>query len=399
MKVVERVRFGGRGQGSLIRYEGSDVWYSAYCVRGKEHRESTRTDDLRQAKRVHRQLLDKIAADRQGLKKFLSPVDRGLRVGEVLDWLAGDYRLRHKESPQFKSHLKPVRAHFDDWLVIDLMDESIDAYIEERLEADKVAATINRETQILGQALRLALKRRRIPSMPSIRHLPENNARQGFFELPEFEMLVAALPDYLKDFTRFAYLTGWRKGEIISLRWADVDGDGGAIRLRPEASKNGKGRTVVLDGELDALIQRRWKARLIERDGKPHVTDLVFHRDGEPVGDFRKAWVTACFEAGLVERVLDESDQPMLDEYGKPKLRPSKLFHDLRRTAARNMVRAGVPERVAMEIIGHRTRSMFDRYNIVSEDDLRLAAQKTNLYVDTLPTTRASVALPRDGSR
>src|SRR5206468_10552470 len=97
----------------------------------------------------------------------LTPVDRGLHVGEVLDWLAADYRLRDKESPQLNSHLKPIRAHFGDWLVIDLMDESIDAYIEERQEDDKAAATINRETQILGQALRLALKRRRIPSMPS----------------------------------------------------------------------------------------------------------------------------------------------------------------------------------------------------------------------------------------
>ncbi len=396
MKVVERVRYGGRGQGSLIRYESSDIWYSAYCVRGKEHRESTRTQDIRQARRVHRQLLDKVAADRQGLKKFLSPVERGLRVGEILDWLAADYRLRDKESAQFKSHLKPIRAHFDDWLVIDLMDESVDAYIEERLEADKAAATINRETQILGQALRLALKRRRIPSTPSIRQLPENNTRQGFFERPEFEALVTALPDYLKDFTRFAYLTGWRKGEIISLWWADVDRDGGAIRLRPEASKNGRGRIVALDGELEALIERRWKARLFERDGKPHVTDLVFHRDGEPVGDFRKAWATACFEAGLVEAVFDDNGRPSLDENGKPKQRPSKLFHDLRRTAARNMVRAGVPERVAMEIIGHRTRSMFDRYNIVSEEDLRLAAQKTALYVETLPTTRTGVILPRN---
>jgi integrase len=133
-----------------------------------------------------------------------------------------------------------------------------------------------------------------------------------------------------------------------------VDRDAGAIRLRPEAAKTGRGRTVMLEGDLAELIDRRWEAR------------LVFHRDGEPVGDFRKAWNTACHTAGVAD----------------------KLFHDLRRTAARNMVRAGVPERVAMAVTGHVTRAMFDRYNIVSEHDLRLAAQKTTMYVDTLPTTR-----------
>src|SRR4029453_14779300 len=100
---------------------------------------------------------------------------------------------------------------------------------------------------------------------------------------------------------------------------------------------------------------------------------LVFHRAGRPIVDYRKAWLTACVTAGLAQPKLDAQGRPVLDRQGGPRMVAPKLVHDLRRTAARNLVRAGVPERVAMAVTGHKTRAMFDRYNIVSEEDLRAA--------------------------
>jgi len=130
----------------------------------------------------------------------------------------------------------------------------------------------------------------------------------------------------------------------------------------------------------------------------------VFHRDGKTIRDFRRAWSRACYDAGLpcvIHYKRDANGNFVLHtkgpEKGKPvidKIVAKALFHDLRRTAVRNMVRAGVPERVAMEISGHRTRSIFDRYNIVSEDDLRDALRKTQAHVESLPTKQTVVILP-----
>jgi integrase len=136
------------------------------------------------------------------------------------------------------------------------------------------------------------------------------------------------------------------------------------IRLRPEHSKNGRGRTVAIEGDLRALIERRWQARRIKaKDGSVRVADLVFHRCGRPVGDFRKAWAAACVAAGLY-RVGGVNDD------GTEKRIPTRLFHDLRRSGVRNMVRAGVRERVAMEI-------------------------RTMEYVHAQPSQSNVVALPR----
>ena len=126
----------------------------------------------------------------------------------------------------------------------------------------KAPATVNCSTQLLAQAFKLSIQRLHLSSAPVIRHLPEaGNARQGFFNETEFRSVIEHLPDYVKDFALFAYLTGWRKGEITSLKWADVDEE--IVRLRPEYSKNRQGRTVPLVGELAEVICRRKMARQV----------------------------------------------------------------------------------------------------------------------------------------
>jgi len=148
----------------------------------------------------------------------------------------------------------------------------VDRYIEAKLAEDYMPASVNRQTGLLAQALRLAHRRGTLASVLAVRRLPERNARQGFLERVDLDQVVAALPEYLQDLVRFAYLTAWRRGELVSLRWSDVDRDGGVIRLRPEHSKNGRGRTVAIEGDLCAIVERRWQARQVKNgDGSVRI--------------------------------------------------------------------------------------------------------------------------------
>jgi integrase len=158
----------------------------------------------------------------------------------------------------------------------------------------------------------------------------------------------------------FAYKTGWRKSEITGLKWTDADLKNWTVRLNAGETKNEKGRIVYLDSELQEILADLWQSR--KASGK--LTEYVFmNTDGtDRIKKFDTAWTTACKRVGI----------------------PGKLFHDLRRTSIRNMVRAGTPEVVAMKISGHRTRSVFDRYNIVSEEDLKQAAMRQEEYLNSV---------------
>jgi len=229
-----------------------------------------------------------------------------------------------------------------------------------------------------------------------IRHLPERNVRQGFFEKAEFEVVIAHLPEYLQDFSRFGFVCAWRKGQIASLTWADVDRNTGVIVARAEHVKNGRPHKIVLEAELAEIIERRWAAREYQTPNGPALSQYVFHLDGGPVGDFRKAWASACKAAGLVKPKLDENGEPVTVTVNGTKetvMAPSRLFHDLRRSGVRKMVRAGVREGVAMAISGHRTRAIFDRYNITSDDDLRQAVKQTTEHLAAQPTERKVISI------
>lgn len=195
-----------RGEGSLFRQPGSRYWWYAIGHRGRVIRESTGETDIKKAREVLKRKRQEIAAAEGGYTTVVGPEVRQVRVSALLDGLEQDYTLRGVRSlPQVKAHLKPIREAFGDWKAVEVSDGAVDRYITGRREAEVAPATVNREMQLLGQALRPFLEKHRLP-VPALRRLPEDNAREGFFERAEVEAVVNHLPDDLKAFCRFAYL-------------------------------------------------------------------------------------------------------------------------------------------------------------------------------------------------
>jgi len=176
------------------------------------------------------------------------------------------------------------------------------------------------------------------------------NTRTGFFEEPEFRAVLEHLPEEVKPVAEFMYLTGWRKQEVLTLGWRQVDFNAGVVRLEPGTTKTDEGRTFPFSifPAMKALLERQRARTDALQQATDQIIPWVFHRDGKPIRSFRKAWDNAIKEAGI----------------------PRRIPHDFRRTAVRNLERAGVPRSVAMKLTGHQTESVYRRYAIVSERDL-----------------------------
>ena len=388
------------GDGTLYRRPRSPYWWMQYCLRGEVFRESTKECEFERAMKVLRRRLKEVGADQIGLKKFAGPKTERMTIDQLLDFLEDDLEIREKWTAQAKSKIQPLRTALGRIPAMTVTDDIIRDYIRVRLNGpEKVIAdmrrefpsptavalartnrirpvsnaTINRELEYLRQAY--ALKVHEIGPGPMMPKLKER-IREGFFDRADFEIITANLPEDLQDFSRWGYFTGWRKSEISSLSWSELSIETRQLRLRGQFTKNGEPRMIPLMGELWEIIERRWKARRYEgENGETILSPLVFFRqkgrgvpnEGAPVTEFRKTWKAACDAAG----------------------KPEALFHDFRRTAVRNMMRAGVDRRVAMLISGHKTESIFERYNITDERDLEDAVRKTQEYISQLPKKRS----------
>ena len=298
---------------------------------------------------------------------------QGPTLGELSDAYLQDYQVRQFRSQSTaRGRIAHLTACFGRAAhAAALTTYQIRQYQLARRAAGAATGTINRETSALHRMCTLAVHWGWLDTVPGFPdRLRENPPRQGFFEHPEYLAVRAHLPAPWQDILDLAYYSGWRKNEILGLTWDELDEAGGVIRLSPARSKTLVGRILPISQPIAEALARR-------RARRDPDSPLVFHRDGIPVRRWRTAWRTACQAAGV----------------------PTRFLHDCRRTAARNLIRASVPERVAMLLTGHKTRAIFDRYNIINEQELLEAGDQLVAYLaqhaQATPRGRAHPASPR----
>lgn len=349
-----------------------NIWYLEWRWRGRQKFQTTKIQH--DGKYKNGKPVPPANAKRE-LRRLENSLDQGRSydtktLSELLDLVEKDYETsEYKSIKSLKSRLEHIREWFGNLRADQINDIDFIEYADHRKKKSQAAnKTIKNELQVVLRALRLG----KIHPLPEMKDLPDAGPRQGFFDDAKILAVTKRLPVYLRPPAWFGYYTGWRREEVFSLDWANgIDFSAGEIRLW--TSKNELARVFPMDvvpglrALLESLdVQRKaW-----QKEGL--IVPWVFARylktkkQVRRMVDFRKAWDTACTGAGC----------------------PGMIFHDFRRSAARNLELAGWPRSLVMEWMGHETESMFHRYRIVSAADRELVnkavAKRQEANVKTL---------------
>jgi integrase len=339
------MRGNGRVYRPVRRGKHLAVWWLDYSVHGMRHREPTGTTSKKEA---FAQLRAKITARQAG--KLTGRPD-WVTLADLHALVKRQYQLDGRRSVD---RLEDAFANVERLLekqtrAPEITPALLDGYAAQRLAEGAARSTVNYELAGVRRGFRLGIEKGLLAVMPVIKLPRVQNARSGFLSDGDFAALLLELPADVRNLVQFLRATGWRRDEGRLLTWAAVDRDAQTIRLEQARSKSGEPRVFPFgtSPSLTALLDARWAAR----DGL-----YVFHRTGQPLGRgaVRSAWKRATKRAGVAGRLL----------------------HDLRRDAARAFRAAGVSEGEIMKLCGWETRSMFDRYNVISEADLAAAVSR-----------------------
>ena len=337
-----------RGLGRIYKRKGSRFWWISVYVAGKERRESSRSERKDDAKRLLQQRIEEYRlipgappprmSVEQGYEEYFDDASRrGVRAVQNL-------RRRARDVIEQIGHFR----------LRDVTPMTI-REVQKTLASSYGPATVNMAIRGLGTMLGHAARCGLIPQRPPLpRPLREPPPRSGYLEHPDFLAIRGELEEPIRSIFEFAYFTGWRRSEILKLEWDYVRFDERAIVLPSHLSKNRLERGFPIRGEVERILCAQAELRRLD-------CRYVFHRRG------RRVWETQ----------LNATFREACERVG----RRGFFFHDIRRTTVRNLVRAGVPERVAMQITGHRSRAVFERYNITSGGDLRRATESLERYI------------------
>lgn len=336
-----------RYTGGLFKRAGSRFFYAQFYRDGRQVRVATKTDVKEEAQRMLRKLIsnnENGVVSNTELKKVMY---EDLRAG-----LLANYMERGNKSLQTLADgeetiwgLKPLDEFFKGKSVTHITMETARKFAKARLDEGLSNDTVNGSLRLLRRMLNIAREDGKIAIVPKIRMLKNGAARQGFLARESFDKLVSNLPEHLRPLVTFLYYCGVRLGEACQIEWSQVDLDAALIRLEEDQTKNSEARTVPLPAALVDMLRELPK--------------------GGPVFDstnIRRAWRVACAKSGLgtLTRLKDSPESVYV----------GLIIHDLRRSAIKNLMKAGVNEKVAMKISGHKTRNVFDRYHIVDTADV-----------------------------
>ena len=332
-----------RGTGSVFQFNGAGNWWIKYHRNGKPVRENSHSPKVKDAERLLKQRMGEIEA---GI--WTGPKLAKIMMSELAEDMMREYRINRRKSARdleirWRLHLNPF---FGSLRAAQVSSDLVGKYIDQRQAQGAENGTINRELAALKRMFSLGRRATppKVKDVPYIAMLKENNVRKGFLRDEQYDELAAEAGKeglWMRGLLSLAYNFGWRKSEMLGLRVSQVDLADRTIRLESGETKNDHARSARMPEELCTLISALIAGKAPQ--------DFVFTRNnGKPVRRFSKLWANVCARAGV----------------------PGLLLHDLRRTGARNLRRLGIAESVCMQVTGHKTTSVFKRYDITDESDL-----------------------------